>query len=331
MTDVASDSDIEEASQFNPEDWIGKGREVPSADFSTGLALYIASLAEIPSDVTHRCMPGEGLTIEAFLQHVLPVRTCRVVQVQAKECFSRMPPNDDATALVSRTLPSQKLVENLVEEFRQAVLDGMESVVDPDYPDSRLPLWGITFWSKNWDFHAIQETWRKGLSWLNNQLQTGSRAPFEKARRYTAALRWNETTCIPGANHNTTCDFARFLSNDTMSMTTQIDMMFSDLSDRIELDESVESYVRIETSRFWRELDKAKSSKDFNTPSRSFLGRLEDRLQNGEIVYLLFPVYLAPEKHWLTFKLDFESHQLSYGNFPHYETNLTYLDWQGTH
>ena len=207
----------------------------------------------------------------------------------------------------------------------------MESVVDPDYPDSRLPLWGITFWSKNWAFHAIQETWRKGLFWLNNQLQTGSRGPFAKARSYIAVLRWNETTLIPGANCNTTCDFARFLSNDTAMMTTQIDMMFSDLSDRIELDESVESYVRIETLRFWRELDKAESSKDFNTSSRSFLSRLEDRLQNGEIDYLLFPVYLAPENHWLTFKLDFESNQLSYGIFLHYETNLTYLDWQGTH
>lgn len=223
------------------EDWIGK---VPApAD----------SPAEILSDVSRRCMPGEGLTIEAFLQHVLPVKTYSVVQVQAKECFSRMPPNasdsDVATALVSRTLPSQKLVENLVKEFRQAVLDGMESVVDPDYPDSRLPFWGITFWSKNWEFHAIQETWRKGLSWLNNQLQTGSRAsgPFAKACRYTAILRWNETASIPGANRNTTCDFASFLSNDTMMMTTQIDMMFSDLSDRIE---SVESYVRVETSRF---------------------------------------------------------------------------------
>ena len=174
-------------------------------------------------------MPGEGLTIDAFLQHVLSVRTYRVVQVQVKECFSRMPPDDDATTLDSRTLPSQKLVENLVREFRQAVLDGMESVIDPDYPDSRLPLWGITFWSKNWEFHAIQETWRKVLFWLNNQLQTGSRGPFAKARSYIAVLHWNETTLIPGANCNTTCDFARFLSNDTVMMTTQIDMMFSDL------------------------------------------------------------------------------------------------------
>lgn len=100
MADVASDSDVEDAStssssQFDPEDWIGKGRTAPAP--ATGLALHVASLAEIPSDVSHRCMPGEGLTIDAFLQHVLPVRTYRVVQVQVKECFSRMPPNDDAT------------------------------------------------------------------------------------------------------------------------------------------------------------------------------------------------------------------------------------------
>ena len=88
----ASDSDIEDTSltsQFNPEDWIGKGRKVLAPnDFPTGLALYLTSLAEIPQDVSGHCMPGERLTIQAFLQFVLPAKVYHIMQVQAKQSFN---------------------------------------------------------------------------------------------------------------------------------------------------------------------------------------------------------------------------------------------------
>lgn len=289
-------------------------------DFPTGLALYLTSLAKNPPDVSGHCMPGEGLTVQAFLQFVLPAKVYHIVQVQAKQCFSRSTANSNVDTLISHTLPSQKLVQNLLKVYNQAVLDGMESVINPEYPDSRFPLWALTYWAQIWKFHDIQEGWRKGLAWLNDQLFVGppdSHGPFTHARHLTTILRWNETTWIPGANHNTTSDFATFLSNDTRMRTVHIEMMFSHLSDRIELDESIESYVRVETLRFWRELDMAKSSKDFSTPSKNkFLCRLEDRFRNGEFDYLLFPVFLESEQHWITFKLDFDTNELSYGKIP---------------
>ena len=58
-------------------------------DFPTGLALYLTSLAEIPQDVSGHCMPGERLTIQAFLQFVLPAKVYHIVQIQPKQCFSR--------------------------------------------------------------------------------------------------------------------------------------------------------------------------------------------------------------------------------------------------
>ena len=161
-----SDSDIEDTSQFNPEDWIGKGRNVPAPnDFPTGLALYLTSLAEIPPDVStgSHCMPGEGLTIQAFLQFVLPAKVYHIVQVQAKQCFSRSTANSNVNTLISHTLPPRKLVQNLLKEFNQAVLDGKESVINPEYPDSRFLLWAITFWAQIWKFHDIQEGWGKVL------------------------------------------------------------------------------------------------------------------------------------------------------------------------
>ena len=50
MAASTSDSDIEDISQFNLEDWIGKGRNVPAPnDFPTGLALYLTSRALVTS------------------------------------------------------------------------------------------------------------------------------------------------------------------------------------------------------------------------------------------------------------------------------------------
>ena len=56
--------------------------------FLTGLALYLTSLAEIPQDISGHCMPGERLTIQAFLQFVLPAKVYHIMQVQPKQCFS---------------------------------------------------------------------------------------------------------------------------------------------------------------------------------------------------------------------------------------------------
>ena len=82
MADTTFDSAIEDAVPFNPTDWISKGRKVPVPnDFPTGLALYLVSLAEIPIDVSRRHMPGEALTVQAFLRHVLPARAYSVVEV----------------------------------------------------------------------------------------------------------------------------------------------------------------------------------------------------------------------------------------------------------
>ena len=90
VTPQTSDSEIEDTSQFNPEDWIGKGRNVPATnDFPTGLALYLTSLAKVPPDVSGHCMPGEGLIVQAFLQFVLPAKVYHIVQIQPKQCFSR--------------------------------------------------------------------------------------------------------------------------------------------------------------------------------------------------------------------------------------------------
>jgi len=116
-----------------------------------------------------------------------------------------------------------------------------------------------------------------------------------------------------GANRTATHAFATYLSDNGKMSTSHINMMFSHLSDRVESDETLDSLVSVEMLRFWDEIKKAKSIDHFNAVSSRFMRRLERRLKDEEIDYLVFPTRMDLEEHWLPFSLDFRSNELSYG------------------
>jgi hypothetical protein len=100
-----------------------------------------------------------------------------------------------------------------------------------------------------------------------------------------------------------------------------IDMMFSQLSERAESDPTLDDIVIIETRRFMNDINKAISQEDHNKPLTSFLKRLEDRITTTRSDTLLFPAFLPKEKHWIAFKIDFHSSELSYGKQEYNDEN----------
>ncbi|KAF9554420.1 hypothetical protein CPC08DRAFT_174478 [Agrocybe pediades] len=151
----------------------------------------------------------------------------------------------------------------------------MKSLYDPSYPGSLLPLWVARFWCQMWDIRAIQVAWKKGVEWLDGKITSiKENKMYIEARELTRILRWDEKTEIPGANGDTTCSFASYLSDDSMMATKHIDMMFAHLSDRVEMDGTLDSLVAVETLRFWRAVEKATSAKYFNAKSERFLLRM---------------------------------------------------------
>lgn len=194
----------------------------------------------------------------------------------------------------------------------------MHSIVDPAYPDLRLPLWIIRYWMKMWDICDKQDRWRKALTWLGDKMHETAveeeQEIYREARRLTKALRWSDETNISGAIHNPIDIFTHYLSDNTMMNSYHINMMFAHLSDRIEKDETIDSLVAVETLQLWGEIDKVKSAKFFEkTPVSAFLQRLEKRILDEEIDFLVFPVRVDSQTHWLTFKLDFKNCELAYG------------------
>jgi len=167
----------------------------------------------------------------------------------------------------------------------------------------------------------LQQAWKKSLQWVDEQIRISksseTRRLMATGRAYVESLRWKEDTRIPGADgrNTTTVAFTTFLSHNAMMRTDHVNMMFAHLSERSEGDEPTDSMVVIETLRFMHEIERAKTQKDWNTPSKRFLQRLEERILAGDLEALVFPVHMPVEKHWITMRIDFRNQEIAFGEY----------------
>lgn len=303
------------APQLNQDIWIGHGREWPKDPklVPRALGLYRSHLLEVPEYYINKAFPRADITVEKFIETDLLKVSYSLVAVKPILWFNMLSPNQDEEVLLSRPIPSQIFVQKAKEAFGQAILDGNLSIQDPSYPNSRLPLWSVQFWTKAHEVKDAQLQWKKALDWFDTNFSNGDEELRRSTRTRLLALRWNELTDIPGAGNRTTTQlFACLLSADRMS-DVLVDMMFSHLSERAEGDPTLDNIIIIETLRFMNDINKAAKKEDHNEPLTSFLKRLEDRIKATQSDTLLFPAFLEKPKHWLTFKIDFRTSELSYG------------------
>lgn len=128
-------------------------------------------------------MPCKAMAHKAsFLKDSFQNRHMHCPEFWPKSVSARTPTD----ILADRNLPPRPFVDKLYSNFRQAILDGMQSVTDPAYAGSRLPLWIICFWVEMWKMHDIYECWRGGLQWLDQKVTSKS---GKEAELYLEAYR----------------------------------------------------------------------------------------------------------------------------------------------
>ena len=309
----------EDQPPFNHGEWIGTGRRLPDdpAKIPIGFRLYCDTLLEVPEEFKAALYPDPKLSVAQFLNTTLPRQSHQLPQVHVNMCFKSSPANTEPAHLRDCFLPPLPFINNVLAHFYQAVADGVRSIEYPTYPGSHLPLWSISYVKKVYQLHDIQMRWRAGLEWVNKHLTTQAGLPhvlFEMARRYLNILRWHESTEIPGSGTGTTThDFATYLSDNLKMNDNHINMMFSHLGDRVEQDDTLDAIVVIENMRFMHEIDKATTADYFQNSPTCLMSRLEQRLDVRGADTMIFPAFLESQSHWLTFKLDFEAFELSYG------------------
>ena len=119
-----AESDLEDSTKhpFNPKEWIGNGRQLPTSpnDIPQGLANYFHSLKDIPNEVMDQYYPKSGLNIKSFLEYNPPKCTFGLLKSPAMDCFRLEEPHAAATQdteFAGRSLPPLKFVEALNEHF----------------------------------------------------------------------------------------------------------------------------------------------------------------------------------------------------------------------
>lgn len=307
--------DLEDIS-FNKSDWIGKGRLYPKdhKGIPRGLTCYCNGERTIPNIITEKYIPGPLVTVKAFVEAQRPKIQYGLASIKLRDCFRMLEPDDiESLDLDTIAIPSKPWVTQLDGHFNQAILDNMKSVVNPEYPGVRLPLWIINFWKRMHEISGIQQGCKESLGWIEDNIQKEeSEAVVEQlkeARTLVHRLRWNETTDIPGGDTwTTTFIFSTYLSNQCMN-DTHINMMFSYLAERAQDDEDIDTHVDIEGLRFMRAIDKVSK----NQASMKFLQQLEKKVEKAEVLVIEFPVYLEKEKHWVAGRVDFENAEISFG------------------
>lgn len=79
------------------------------------------------------------------------------------------------------------------------------------------------------------------------------------------------------------------------------------------LDQDPNSTTVIEQLQFMHDIEKAESVDHHAKPLTKFLKRLEEWFKGGISWTLYFPAHFKQQRHWLSFKIDFEWCQLAYG------------------
>ncbi|RDB22778.1 hypothetical protein Hypma_009978 [Hypsizygus marmoreus] len=305
----------DEPPPLDEQHWIGTGKFFPSdrSSIPPDLEGYYRGKLSIPDDFRTCTFPHDKLTIDAFLNLSLPIQSYALVHPPTSTCFSLYPPNEDVNRLITRALPSRQFVNSMSKAFGQQLLNGSLSVEDPSYKMSRLPLWVVQYWLDMYSVVDAQATWRKCLAWLDAHAELTATFPaVQQARARLLLLPWNGTLGIPGASTAATTRKLTRLLGDEELCDTLIDMMVSHLSKRAQEDPNCQE-VTIETLRFVNDITKVKSASEYHQLSTRVLQRLEERVIAGSLRTLYFPAYLEAQRHWLSFKLNFEAKELSYG------------------
>ncbi|KAJ7915715.1 hypothetical protein B0H13DRAFT_2324107 [Mycena leptocephala] len=112
---------------------------------------------------------------------------------------------------------------------------------------------------------------------------------------------------------DTTLAFTR-IASDRMLSDGGVDCMVAKLQQRISEEPKVVSRVLLVQRPFILNILKATGPEHYKERATKYLQTLEDKLKNGTKSELWFLALWKEQKHWLTFKCDFQALTLSYGD-----------------
>ncbi|PSR70772.1 hypothetical protein PHLCEN_2v13350, partial [Hermanssonia centrifuga] len=299
---------------FDKNEWVNNNKKWPSEDIPRGLVLFRDAALKIPESHAVQRFYDPRISVPTLFSQTLPKQSSALVHPPAHGCFSTALPNTNAMDLLARTIPPQRLLNDLRNVLGQALLDGAQSVMDPNSRETRYNLWIIQFWTDIASVLCIRARWKGCYNWLSRQpYDPVTQSAYDDARECLNGLSWNARVEVPGCGNIRTSDFATFLSDDRLT-DKHIDIMLQLVERRVLLQPKVSATVTIGKLAFINQILKANNPAFYDKPSPPFLTKLEDNLKTKVYRRLYFVVFLAIEAHWIAFEIDFSLQTISYGD-----------------
>ncbi|THH16648.1 hypothetical protein EUX98_g9269 [Antrodiella citrinella] len=335
--------DIDEP-DFNPSDWIGKGKPFPPYNERPHYldAAYDAAFS-VPPTTLNSILPHPCATVgHLTTTWTGPKTVFSIVSTRAALWFSSDPPfsstidSSTISTLAARPLPPQAILAKLRQLAGQQWFDGKQSIRDPRYNGGleRFPLYVLGIWEKLAETVAVQASWRKARCWLEERVLAAEHDPdMEKC----AVLKKTAAEIVPNLGWDirirsklvvaSVLVLSRFLGagpsaeqQGWMSDDT-VYLMVEDLQTRLEILQkngksptNISSFA-IESHAFVAELLRAARNNNFSKEVRSLgvVHRLSARVEAGTLKNLYFPVFIG-SCHWVTVYVDFENESIRYGD-----------------
>ncbi|KAJ7215807.1 hypothetical protein GGX14DRAFT_606725 [Mycena pura] len=152
---------------FDATEWIGTGRVFQ--DIPSYVADAYRAVREIPQTLSRK-LPNQDLSVTDLLAITLPriLTNDMAFPRRTLSWFSAEKPNCESDTVWSSVVPPLWFLRDLESALPQAWLNGVQSVVDPNNPNHRLPLRSIRFYREITDLHDAQEQWQQSKYWLPN-------------------------------------------------------------------------------------------------------------------------------------------------------------------
>jgi hypothetical protein len=187
------DLDEEQGSiDFEPSKWIQRGLKYEMVPFHV-INAHLLHALNIPK--TAPPLPDPNVPITEFLCLTLPVQSTYIITSKPDQWFSKEPPEEDVSILLTRPngpIPNMEFLAQLKAAAGQAWLDGAASVVDKRFGSDRqdkLPLWVITYWIKLAAVIGTQADWRTAKQWIEDNSR-GPNFPFKPLGNLFGLLGW---------------------------------------------------------------------------------------------------------------------------------------------
>ena len=300
---------------FKESDWIGVNKKYQ--DVPPEVSDARNAVLQVPELQSKRLFPSYELPVTKFLEFKLPKNMKSITGTKTKVWFSADAPHTDTECLRTRPVPQEKLIQQLLNNFGQAWLDGAKSVVDPRFNNgcNRLPLWTILAWKRMVVLIKEQEKWSMSYQWLEKQRSQGkqgseTRRVVDEAIMALSTLPWKVEMKHCHRNTDTLC-LSTLLGNGWLS-DDHINMMMEEFSQEVESNPAMKATIIIASLGLAGEIRKNSKTGMYGRKEAPLLRRYEKHIKEKGIEKLVFPVHVN-DNHWIAAFVDFKAGKIGYG------------------